>query len=335
MGHNPGFPTGNAEALRSFVRGRECFQAYWGTRAFSDLEDAREHFGRAETSDPAFALASFYAAVADNELRRHDSAIHKLNLLTHRDLTFLPETYLHLAFAHTKKYTDDDWRLAEAALDRADETARSRGLVKLLPMVESYRVFLYSVIGGRSKRSDRERFLDEAIKRGQALLAGQAADAGENHEALLIEVHNALGIAYMRQGQFAKDAAARGPLWTLAEQAYRQALRWNPNVVRVLQNQGTLRMLQGDERSSTDSAAAAALYREALHLYERTLEINPHDQFPHFRMAVACAKLGDWPCALKYYRSGQKEPGAVGTGHWKNLKEAIDAQDSSRLSELS
>jgi hypothetical protein len=148
------FPTSSAEALRSFVEGREHFSTYWGTRAFADLEQARESFGHAERSDPSFALAAFYAAVADNELRRHDSAIDKLNSLTQRDVSIVPDAYLHLAYAYTKKYTEEGWLQAEAALDRAEFEAKSRGSVKLLPTIESYRVFLYSVIGGRSKRPD-------------------------------------------------------------------------------------------------------------------------------------------------------------------------------------
>lgn len=234
MGNSPSFPTENAEALRSFVKGRECFQTYWGTRTFADLERARDLFGRAERSDPDFALASFYAAVADNELRKHDSAIDKLNLLTQRDLSFLPETYLHLAYAYTKKYTEEDWGFAETALNRAESEAKSRGVTKLVPAIESYRVFLYSVIGGRSKRPDHERYLDDAIERGQRLL--RSARAGESNDALFVEVHNALGIAYMRQGEFANDPVRRARLWTFAEQSYQQALRLNPNVVRVLQN---------------------------------------------------------------------------------------------------
>ena len=102
MPNSSSLPTDSADALRSFVEGRDAFQAYWGTRSFADLEHARESFGRAEGSDPNFALASFYAAVADNELRRHDSAIEKLNSLAKRDVSLLPETHLHLAYTYTK-----------------------------------------------------------------------------------------------------------------------------------------------------------------------------------------------------------------------------------------
>jgi hypothetical protein len=347
------FPTENAAALRSFVRGQECFRLYWGTRTFTDLERAQQQFEEAENSDPSFVLASFYAAVADNELRKHDAAIRRLNSIVQRDHSLLPQTYLQLAYAHTKKYTDEDWDQAEAALDRADVEAKSHGLAKLLPTIESYRVFLYSVIGGRSKRRDRERYLNEAINRGQRLLrraragslvrrihAGwmlRGAPAGyvENNESLLVEVQNALGIAYMRRGQFARDTEARARLWNLAEQYYGAALQQNPNVIRVLQNQGTLRLLQGDDRLSTDRTTALARYTEARDLYRRTLGINPHDQFPHYRMALSCAKLNDWNCALDYFNSGPKEPGSVRADHWRALKEAIDTKDVTRLPDVS
>ena len=152
-------------------------------------------------------------------------------------------------------------------------------------------------------------------------------------EPLLVEVQNALGIAYMRQGQIANEPTARERLWRVADQFYDDALRVNPNVVRVLQNQGSLRLLQGDGRLPTDTVAARRYYEQARQLYQRTLDINPHDQFPHYRMGIACAKLGDWECARKYLESGPKEPGSVKSDHWTRLKEAIDFKDVSRLAD--
>src|SRR5215471_14945491 len=100
MAANGNLPTRSAEALRSYVKGQDAFQAYWGSRALADLEEARERFSEAERSDPNFALASFYTAVAENELRQHDSAIARLSALAERKVDFLPETYLQLAYAY-------------------------------------------------------------------------------------------------------------------------------------------------------------------------------------------------------------------------------------------
>jgi tetratricopeptide (TPR) repeat protein len=152
-------------------------------------------------------------------------------------------------------------------------------------------------------------------------------------EPLLVEVQNALGIAYMRQGQLAKDAASRDQLWRVAEDFYKRALRVNPNVVRVLQNQGSLRLLQGDAYSTTDDVAGRRWYEQARQLYLRTLEINPHDQFPHYRMAVVCAKLADWNCARQYLESGPQEPGSVRPELWERLKQAIDTENAALLAD--
>jgi len=161
---------GQRRGIAKFRRGTGVLPGVLGTQAFADLEHARESFGRAERSDPNFALAAFYAAVSDNELRRHDSAIDKLNSLAKRDVSILPETYLQLAYAYTKKYTEEGWSRAEEALNRAETEAKSRSSVNLLPTIESYRVFLYSVIGGRSKRPDSGRYLRDAIDRGHRVL---------------------------------------------------------------------------------------------------------------------------------------------------------------------
>jgi hypothetical protein len=331
MDANEQLPTRSAEALRSFVKGQDSFQAYWGSRALSDLEHARDHFGEAERSDPAFALATFYAAIAENELRQHDSAIARLNALADRGVDFLPETYLHLAYAYTKKYTDDDYARAEGALDQSEREARVRDRQKLIPVLQSYRVFLYSVIGGRSKRPDRGRYLDEAIKRGEALLADPSVARLESRDAVLLEVQNALGIAYMRRGEAAQDPEDKRRFWAQANSAYERALEINPNVVRVLHNVGTLRKLQADFVRATDTNAAAALDREALAIFRRTLAMNPHDQFPHYRAAVLSATLGDWDAADKYYTSGQNVPGSVKAEEWNRLRAAIDAKDAARL----
>jgi hypothetical protein len=331
MGANEQLPTRSAEALRSFVRGQDSFHAYWGTRAIADLEHARNYFGEAERSDPNFALATFYAAVAENELRQHDSAITRLSALAERGVEFLPETYLHLAYAYTKKYTDEDYIRAEGALDRSEDEARARHRSNLIPVLQSYRVFLYSVIGGRSKTHDRAHYLDEAIKRGEALLADPSVAQLESRDAVLLEVHNALGIAFMRQGEAARDVNDKHRLWNRANIEYECALKINPNVVRVLQNVGTLKKMQADFVRATDWNAAAALDREALGVFKRTLTINPHDQFPHYRAAMLSARLGDWDAAERYYASGQSVPGSVKTQEWTRLRSAIDNKDVSLL----
>jgi tetratricopeptide (TPR) repeat protein len=331
MGTDKSLPTRSPEALRNFVKGRDSFQAYWGSGTLGDLEHAKEYFGEAERSDPNFALATFYSAVAENELRQHDSAIAKLEALTERAAGFLPETYLHLAYAYTKKYTDEDYGRAEGALKRSEDEARRGGRSSLLPIVESYRVFLYSVIGGRSKRPDREHYLDEAIKRGEALLTDDAVARLDRREVVLVETHNALGIAFMRRGELSQDPLERTQLWARADHEYDAALMLNPNAVRVLQNRGTLRQMQGDFQLDSDPAVARDFYREALRLFVRTLALNPHDQFPHYSAAMLCAKLSDWPHAAAYYESGRDQPGSVKPESWTRLKQAIETQDESRL----
>ena len=313
------------------MKGQDAFQTYWASRALDDLEKARELFTEAERSDPNFALASFYTAVAENELRQHDSAIARLSALAGRGVDFLPETYLHLAYAYTKKYTDEDYTLAEGALEKSEREARTRDRSSFLPVVQGYRVFLYSLIGGRSKRPNRAKYLEDAITQGERLLADPAVAKLDGRDAVLLEVHNALGIAYMRRGEASQPSDEKQRLWRQANSHYESALQINPNAVRVLHNVGTLRMLQADFARVSDVNAAVALEGEALALFRRALAINDHDQFPHYRAAILSGRLSDWEAAEKYYGTGRVKPGSVKTTEWEQLRKAIDAKEASLL----
>jgi tetratricopeptide (TPR) repeat protein len=155
-----------------------------------------------------------------------------------------------------------------------------------VPVVQSYRVFLYSLVGGRSKRSNRAKYSEDAISQGERLLTDPAVARLEGRDAVLLEVHNALGIAYTRRGQASEDPDQRQRFWDQALSHYESALQINPNVVRVLHNIGTLRMLQAESLGTSNIDASTELDSQALELFRRSLVINERDQFPHYRAAV-------------------------------------------------
>jgi len=315
--------TRSPDALLSFVEGRDLLRRYFGSGRGDDLVRARSSFSDAEHNDPEFALATFYLAVAEDELRESDSAIARLESLTRKPTDFLPETYLRLAYAHIKKYRDADFFEAEAALEHALESAKARGRSDLIPSIEAYRTFLFSVMGGRLQQPSREPYIEKAIDSGTALLhdPSLAELSSGDRDQVLAEVHNALGISYMRKGQ---------P--KLAEQHYAEALKLNPNSTRVLQNIGTLRLIEGDRFfRNGEPVEAAERYRSAQELYARCLNLNARDQFPHYRMASLAARLGDWDRAAQFYASGRQESGAVGDENWERLHRAIQSRDISEL----
>src|ERR1051326_5642612 len=136
------WPTHSAEAMANFVAGREFLRSYILSGRGDDLKHARSNFSEAEQSDPEFALATYYVAVADSELRDSNAAIERLQSLARRQVDFLPETYLQLAYAHTRKYEDWHYFEAEKALNQASEYAQSRHRQDLLPLIEACRTFL-------------------------------------------------------------------------------------------------------------------------------------------------------------------------------------------------
>jgi tetratricopeptide (TPR) repeat protein len=331
---NPELGTTSPEALRSYLRGRDAFKTYGRTHRSSDLAKAKNHLAVAHAADPGFALAAFYLAILENESREHDAAITKLEVLVQRQVEFLPEALLHLAYAHTKKYLDADYELARRALDDAEREARRRRRDEFLPVVQAYRVFLYSVMGGRSKRplAQRAALLQEAVRLGNQLLRDKSADQTPAPAAVRQEIHSALGIALMRQGQHEPDPHKAAVLWAMAEEHYERALAFSRTSTRVLDNRGTLRQIQGDRlESAGDHDAAAARYLEAEEFYRQALVINPRDQFRYYSIAKVLAKRRDWDAANDWYGRGIDEPGSVRPDLWKALRAAIDQRNPELL----
>ena len=248
---------------------------------------------------------------------------------------FLPETYLQLAYAHTKKYQDSNYIAAETALDNARKQAKARHRRDMIPVIDAYTTFLFSVMGGRLQQGDRKPYIGKAIELGSRLLRDRTLNRlpDRDREQVLFEVHNALGISYMRKGQQeAKFSDPQRQAWELAERHYAEALKLRPNATRVLQNIGTLRRAEGDQFfQKGDVEEARKRYRVAQDFYRRSLDLNAHDQFPHYRMAELAAKLGDWATALQYVNSGRPEKGAVKEQDWERLHRAIQSEDASEL----
>jgi tetratricopeptide (TPR) repeat protein len=297
------------------------------------LETAKGEFVAAENFDPSFALASFYVAVADNELRDADSAINRLEALTRRHIEFLPQAYLQLAYAHTKKYEDRHYFEALRVLEEASKQAQLRKDGGLIALIAASRVFLWSVMGGRLKQPDRVSYLDKAIDLGQRLVRDRTILKLTERQQILFEVHNALGIAYMRKGQDEEPLSKQqSALWIQAREHYRLALEFNPAGARTLQNQGTLLMLEGDQLYKIGRPEEASrCYIEALAVYRASFQLNSHDQFVHFRIGVLSARLGDWGEAERFHSSGVRENGSVKREEWDRLCQAIKMKDPSIL----
>ncbi len=329
-------PTDDPEALVHYLKGRDAFNEYLRTGSSADLELAEQRFDEAEKIDPVFQLAIFYHALTLNELRDHDTAIAKLEALTFdNDLrdpdqprpAFLAQIYLNLAYAYTKQYKDESFEQAEKMLALAGQNAQSKDL-KL--MVQAYRVFLCSVMGGHLTKGDREAYLRRAVCEGLEMLESHDVKRSAYRVTLLHEIHNALGIAYMRQGERgAESDTSQGKLWNQAACHFDLALQLVPHSVRVLQNKGLLLMQRGLSRGRPNHE----ILRQAVRLFEQSLQINPRDQYPHYRLAQLHARLGGWETARSYYKSGRREKGSVDNARWTRLREAIDFENSDLLGE--
>lgn len=333
-------PTEQPEALKYFVEGSGQFHEYLGSGSSNKLELASQMFQAAVDSDPGFDLAVFYHALTKTELRDPKTAITELQSLIEKGVAFLPEAYLHLAYAHAKKYTDNDFYKAEEALDRAMAEAKRTEEKNLKPIIETYRVFLYAVMGGRLKEADiqkKEKYIDKAIKLGRKLLLEWLLRRDQQSMSLTkLELHNALGIAYMRKGAASKQFPKRqSKYWNLASKHFRAALDLRLNPVRVHQNMGTFLRVQGrqyrENEGQEDRNKANEFYQKAVHEYEVSIAINSLDPFPHYALARLYARLAQWDLAQKYLDSGRQQSGAVSGEKWASVAKAIEERDSSLL----
>jgi len=334
--HTSALPTRDPEAAERFNQGRERFRRYLGGGGDDDdLWQAEKSFAAAEQNDPGFRLASFFQAVTLNELRDSDRAIEKLRSLTSEGLDFLPEVYVQLAYAHTKRYEGEDYRRAEEALDHAAQAAAAAKREDLRPLIDSYRAFLYAVIGGRGEKEKRDSYLNQAIELGEALLRGRQSAGSFEFSDLETEVHNSLGIAYMRKGERAEpDSELQRQWWARAQAEYEAGLRRGWATARLLQNYGTLLRLQGDQEWWLGRLdRARGYYRKAIELYVRCREINPWDGFSDYRLAELHAKQGDWKAAREYERTGRGKMSSVKESGWGRVAAAVTAEDVAALYE--
>lgn len=333
-------PTDRPEALKSFIEGREQFHSYLGNGSSGELEKASQLFEEAANSDPDFDLAVFYHALTRAELRDSDTAILKLQGLIKKDVEFLPEAYLHLAYAYTKKYRDPEFRKAEDALDQAMIEAKRVGDRALKPIIKAYRVFLYAVMGGRLRKADaqtKKKYIDKAIRLGKWNL-WKRRWRREDRPSLLIklELNNALGIAYMRKGEASKAfSEEQEGWWKVASSYFEAALELGLNPVRVHQNMGTLLKLKGEQfqrRSDPgDLEKAKEYYRAAVEEYQLSIGINPRDQFPHYALAQLYARLDQWDLAREHLTYGRQQGGAVELASWEQVERAVVLKDASIL----
>jgi hypothetical protein len=330
------FPTKDADAFSSFVQGRAFFQSYLGTGQGDELKQAMDRFAAATVRDPEFDIARLYLAVAQTELRDSDAAVAALEDLIKKK-RYLPEAYVQLAYARVKRYRDADYAAAAQELDNAAEASKKEGRTDLTDLIEAYRVFLLAVRGGRGKDAPEKKraYLNEALTLGKKLLQHPSAKrkAPEERVAVLFEVNNAMGIAFLWLGELFPTEAEAAKWWEKSEEHLKAAQILRPKSVRPLQNLGLLCMLRGD-RNQEDPEAAQKLFGQAKAFVEQSLKLNPFDQYPYFQKALLAMRTDDWLTATESVESGMQQKGAVSPEKWAALQEAIKAKDSSKVRSL-
>jgi tetratricopeptide (TPR) repeat protein len=290
------------------------------------LEEAKTSFAAALRRDDLFYLARFYLGITQTQLRETKESIPSLLRLRESGIDFDGQVGLQLAYAHLKQYRDDGYRAADQELEAVARGASERKHSDLYLQAQAMQVFLYAVMAGRMQdESQRPHYATLAVSLGEELLKKGVRGSNERTtNAVLFDIFNGLGIAWMRIGQFGwKGFPDRDTSFKKAEDYYQQAQAVRPNTAPVLQNLGQLREIQSEAITDLNRPEEVSKFRrEAREFFERSLEINDHDQFPFFRLAKIAVKDARKADAMALIEIGRAKPGAVSDDEWDKVRQA-------------
>ncbi len=304
--------------------GERSLRAYFAGGNVRFLRDAEANFGALQPGDPSFGNAQFYLGVTKTQLRKTKESIKIFEeLRKSAGKALANQISLQLAYAHIKNYTENDYLTAETELDQLTTTATESRDLDLLLQTKAIQVFLYSVLAGRSEnKNSKSQYAAKALELGNYILNSVDNDA-DSTQALRFEALNALGITWMRLGQFGEEKD-RVACWTKAQTYYDQALMIIPNSVRVLQNMAQLRLLQVELSSPHEPLV---LLEQAKQYCVLSLEVSDQDQFPFLLLAQIAVQLGDIKGAWGYIYTGRSRPGAVKEESWVKVENAARVAD--------
>jgi tetratricopeptide (TPR) repeat protein len=337
-------------AQRSFVLGERSLRAYLAGGNVRFLKDAEANLSLIGPDTKQYQTARYYLGITKAQLRKSGESIEILQKLRESisnksqepeyDFSFADRIDLQLAYAQIKTYRDEGFVAAEQALNALRSSAKLHNSSEFLLQVKALQAFLYSVMAGRSKRrEEKPHFISAAISVGSEVVKDPDASQAVRFEAL-----NALGIAWMRFGEYCalnrknetkigfdwsmfdpsffstgQDLASQERAgWAEAQAYFDQALEITPNSVRVLQNMATLRLLQVENGVLSDRTD---VLEEAKKFVKRSLEVNDQDQFPYSQLARIALLENDPKSALECIRQGRSRPGAVKEERWIELEQ--------------
>jgi hypothetical protein len=333
------------EAFRGFLEGVQNLQDYLQTNSGERLVDAEEQLNKSLAVDPDFAPARYYKAIVLTHARRAGEAIDLLESLVQDDPQFKAEVLYNLAFAYTRQYEYGSFVKSLALLVEADKYAHYQILgasliakrLDLVMLIKAMRAWVMAVFAGRAYGNHddfeqrRKELLPEAEKLAKSVLADRHLKklAPAARIAVKVEAHNALGIAYMRMGQYAeqfeKEAAQ---YWQLSEEQYLAALELHAQDVRVLDNISTLNLIRACYAYRHDGLDEMVFYAfKAVETEAKAISFNPLDRFRWLNLARAYALSGEWEKAAITFDELPRKPGVPMGKEVESLYDAISTLD--------
>jgi len=331
-------------AFRGFVEGVQKLNVYLETNNGEQLTQAENYLTQAIDSDPRFLPAQYYKSIVLTHARKADDAIRLLEHLRDENAPFKTEILYNLAFAYAKKYKYDSLVKSIGLIREAKDAASSQKRADLVLLSSAIEAWIFAVFAGRSYDHPddfdqrKRKYLPEARKIAASVLEDRRLRKlpAETQAAVVVEAHNAAGIALMRTGQFSSlFPELRDSAWRLSFEHFRSALSIHPRDVRVLDNLCTLRLVQASKAIRGGSAELAKQF--AIEARDRAVEAisyNPHDQFRHYRLAQSEYLLGNLDAAHQAAAQALKEHGEVSESRLRALLSATNTDNLSLILDL-
>ena len=305
-------------SFRGFVEGVQNLNDYFDTNDGQQLELAERNLSASIGNDPGFWPALYYKSIALNHSRKHRQAIELLQELLSKDTGYEAEVRYNLAYAYVKLYGYEEVKKAIDLLSEGEAIAKSRGETALVLLYRASRAFAFAVYGGRDLKSleDFEQrkltYLPRSVEIANAVLHDPSLSKIDYGTRRIIETecHNALGIAFMRIGQFSSSfPKLRDTAWDNALRHYEAALTVHPGDVRVLDNMSTHWLLHAAKAiRAGDSGTAKTFENLAAECARRAISRSPRDRFRQYRLAQAEFLLGNTDLALRIAEEARSYP---------------------------
>jgi len=346
--HRDTYPGANESAnWRATARYTEGYKRLRTFRTSTDrrlLDEAEKLLREAVAIDPAYQAARFHLGVVEELQGRHEDAAHQFEELLALVDKVPAEVLYNTGLAYFHHYTDEGYEKAEGYLRKATEAA-GRGVdadhhsptyqaIAVLARAVLAQVYSHRSIQPPNETAEKfrptaEKYYSKALGTAdQALKEFQSSETEiERLDPRLKSdigwgIYNARGHAKLYAARRCENGSEKEKLFEAAVGEFKQALKYDPNNIRVLSNIGSAKFFLAEARRD---ASKGALLEEAEREFQRVLSLRPDYDFAFYRLAEIEIRRGCSEAATKYLELAERHPSEMTPERLQDLKKKIES----------